>query len=33
MTVGPAIERKRFQQKAKPSESVGFPASDTGVEW
>lgn len=32
MTMGPAIERKGLQQKARPSESAGFPASDTGVE-
>ncbi len=32
ISMGPVIERKGLQQKAKPSESVGFPASDAAVE-
>lgn len=30
--MGPAIEQKGRPQKARPSESAGFPASYTGVE-
>lgn len=32
MTMGPAVERKGLLQKARPSESAGFPASYTSVE-